>query len=113
MFRHGRLKKGFASIDISDGISWKFRIAKIASTFIAEALAISETLEIIEKTDLKQNFMIFLDAECVLNGICNASTIMNTTSHSAQMLTDKIEILESRDEKKIQFPGYQDTVELK
>jgi hypothetical protein len=26
---------GFASIDISDGISWKFRIAKISSTFIA------------------------------------------------------------------------------
>jgi hypothetical protein len=28
---------GFASIDISDGISSKFRIAKIASTFTAEA----------------------------------------------------------------------------
>jgi hypothetical protein len=40
---------GFAAIDISDGISWKFRIAKMASTFTAEALAIGETLEIIKK----------------------------------------------------------------
>jgi hypothetical protein len=30
---------GFASIDIHNGISWKFRITKIASTFTAEALA--------------------------------------------------------------------------
>jgi hypothetical protein len=30
---------GFASIDINDGRSKKFRIAKIASTFTAEALA--------------------------------------------------------------------------
>jgi hypothetical protein len=37
---------GFASIDTKDGRSWKFRIAKIASTFTAEALAIGETLEI-------------------------------------------------------------------
>jgi hypothetical protein len=36
---------GFASIDISDGISWKFRIAKIASTFTVEAQAIGETLK--------------------------------------------------------------------
>jgi hypothetical protein len=35
---------GFASIDISDGISWKFRIAKIVFTFMAEALTIGETL---------------------------------------------------------------------
>jgi hypothetical protein len=40
---------GFTSIDISDAISWKFRIAKIASTFTVEALAIVKTLEIIEK----------------------------------------------------------------
>jgi hypothetical protein len=40
---------GLASIDINDGHTSKFRIAKIASTFTAEALAISETLEIIEK----------------------------------------------------------------
>jgi hypothetical protein len=40
---------GFAAIDTSDGISWKFRIHKIASTFTTEALAISETLDIIEK----------------------------------------------------------------
>jgi hypothetical protein len=33
---------GFASIDISGGISWKFRIANIASTFTAEALAIGK-----------------------------------------------------------------------
>jgi hypothetical protein len=46
MFRRGRLKKGEQT---SGGISWKFRIAKIACTFTAEALAIRETLEIIEK----------------------------------------------------------------
>jgi hypothetical protein len=40
---------GFALIDISDSISWTFRITKRASTFTAEALAISETLEVIEK----------------------------------------------------------------
>jgi hypothetical protein len=40
---------GFASIDIEHGCSTKFRISKIASTFTAEALAIGETLEIIEK----------------------------------------------------------------
>jgi hypothetical protein len=42
---------GFAPIDISDGISWKFKITKIASTFTAEALSIGETLEIIKKID--------------------------------------------------------------
>jgi hypothetical protein len=40
---------GFASIDVNDGRSRKFRITKIASTFTAEALAIGKTLEIIEK----------------------------------------------------------------
>jgi hypothetical protein len=40
---------GFALIDISDGISWKIRIAKIASTFTVVALAIGETPEIIKK----------------------------------------------------------------
>jgi hypothetical protein len=50
---------GFASIDISDGISWKFRISKIPSTLTTEALAIGEILEIIEKTDSEQNFVIF------------------------------------------------------
>jgi hypothetical protein len=44
---------GFAAIDtnISYGISWKFRIDKIASTFTAEALAIGKTLAIIERID--------------------------------------------------------------
>jgi hypothetical protein len=41
--------EGFAAIDISDGISRKFRIATMASIFTAEALAIGETLEITEK----------------------------------------------------------------
>jgi hypothetical protein len=41
---------GFASIDISDAISRKCRISKIASTFTAEALAIAKTQEIIEKS---------------------------------------------------------------
>jgi hypothetical protein len=40
---------GFATIDISDGISWKFRITKLSSTFTEEALVIGETLEIIKK----------------------------------------------------------------
>jgi hypothetical protein len=49
MFLHGRLKNGEQTIrrirvDISDGISWTYRIAKIAPTFTAEALAIGETL---------------------------------------------------------------------
>jgi hypothetical protein len=39
---------GFQSIDIND-ISWKIKIAKIASTFTTEPLAIGEILEIIEK----------------------------------------------------------------
>jgi hypothetical protein len=63
MFHHRQLKiwnkpfVGFASIDISDGVRCKFRIAKIASSFTVEALAIGETLEII-RIDLKQNLMI-------------------------------------------------------
>jgi hypothetical protein len=59
---------GFASIDINDGRGRKFRIAKIASTFTAEALAIGETLEIIEKIGSEQNFMIFSDSARVLQG---------------------------------------------
>jgi hypothetical protein len=51
--------EGFAAIDIRDGISWKFRIAKIRSNFAAEALATGETLEIIEKVVSEQNFVIF------------------------------------------------------
>jgi hypothetical protein len=39
---------GLASIDINDSRSRKFRIAKLASTFTAEALAIGERLEIID-----------------------------------------------------------------
>jgi hypothetical protein len=35
---------GFALIDINGGMSLKFRIAKIASIFTAEALAIGKTL---------------------------------------------------------------------
>jgi hypothetical protein len=40
---------GLASIDINDGRSRKFRVVKLASTFTTEAIAIDETLEIIEK----------------------------------------------------------------
>jgi hypothetical protein len=85
---------GFASIDINDGCSRKFRIANIVSTFMAEALAIGETLEIVDKIDSEQNFMIFSDSASVLQGISNPST-MNNTSHITQMLKDKIERLES------------------
>jgi hypothetical protein len=104
---------GFASTDtrISDGIRWKFRISKIASTFTAEALAIGETLEIIEKTVLEQNFAISLYLESVLKGIRNTS-IMNNTSHITQMLKHKIERLESRG-RKSNFTGSRGTAELK
>jgi hypothetical protein len=53
----------------------KFRISKIASTFTVEALAIGETLEIIEE----------IDSASVLKGISNSSTI-NNTLHITQML---------------------------
>jgi hypothetical protein len=51
---------GFASIDIKDGHSMKFRISKIASTFTAEPLAIGKTLEIIEKNRLGAKLHDFL-----------------------------------------------------
>jgi hypothetical protein len=95
---------GFASIEMSDGISWKFGIAKIASTFTAEALATGETLEIIEKIDLEQNFMIFSDSENVPKGIRNKYTL-NNTSHITQMFKDKLERLESRGKEKSNFTG--------
>jgi hypothetical protein len=57
------------SASIRDGRSMKFRICKIAPTFTAEALAIGETLEVIEKVDSEQNFMIFLDSASVLKVI--------------------------------------------
>jgi hypothetical protein len=94
-------------INVSDGISWKFRIAKIAFTFTAEALAIGETLEIIGKIDLDQNFVIFSDSKSMLKEINNTST-MNNTLHITQMLKDKIERPELRGGKK-QFywiPGH-------
>jgi hypothetical protein len=76
------------------------RIAKIACTFTSEALAIGETLEVIEKIYSEQNFMIFSDSTGMLKGISDSST-MNNTLHITQMLKDKIERLESRG--KIQF----------
>jgi hypothetical protein len=51
---------GFVAIAISDDISWKFRIVKIASTFTAEALTIGETLEIVEKNRPAAQFCDFL-----------------------------------------------------
>jgi hypothetical protein len=86
---------GFTSIDINDGISWKLRIAKITFTFTAEALAIGETIEIIEKIDSEKNFIIFSDLESVLKSISNTST-MNSTLRLTLMLKDKRERLESR-----------------
>jgi hypothetical protein len=85
--------KPFASIDINGGRSTKFRISKIASTFTAQALAIAETLKIIEKIDSEQKFIIFSDPTSVLNGI-NNSAKMNNTSHIIRMHKDKIEKLE-------------------
>jgi hypothetical protein len=86
---------GFASIDINDGRNTKFWIAKIASTFTVEALAIGETLEIINKIDSEQNFVILSNSESVLKGISNTFAV-NSTLHITQMLKDKIERLESR-----------------
>jgi hypothetical protein len=62
----------FASIDMKDGHSRKFRISNIASTFTVEALVVGETLEIAEKIDSEQNFMIFSDSAIVLKGISNS-----------------------------------------
>jgi hypothetical protein len=86
---------GCASVDIIDGISWKFGIAKIASKFTAAALAVGETIDVIEKIDSEQNFVIFSDSEGVIKGIGNASRAC-ITSHITQMLKDKIERPESR-----------------
>jgi NTP pyrophosphatase (non-canonical NTP hydrolase) len=80
---------GFASIDTKHGRSRKFRMAKIASTFTAEAL------EIIEKIDSEQNFTVFSDSATVLKSISNSCTVSNT-SHITQMLEDKTERPESR-----------------
>jgi ribonuclease HI len=91
----------FASIDINNGSSRKFRISKIASTYMAEALATGKILEIVDNIDSEQNFMIFSDSASVLQGISNSCT-MNNTSHITQMLKDKIEALEMRG-KKIPF----------
>jgi hypothetical protein len=60
-----------------------------------EAVRISETLEIIEKIDSEQSFVIFSDPESVLEGISNTST-MNNALHFTQMLKDNIKRLESR-----------------
>jgi hypothetical protein len=95
---------GFASIDINDDISWKFRIAKIGSTFTAEALAIGDTLEIIEKIDSEQNFVIFSDSESVLKGISNTSTMI-------RCLKTKWKVWNR--EGKSSFTGSRGTVELK
>ncbi|PNF30200.1 hypothetical protein B7P43_G08428 [Cryptotermes secundus] len=98
---------GLALIDINDGRRMKFRISKIASIFTAEAFAIAETLEIIEKTESGQNFTIFSDSASVLQSIGNPTKISNA-SHIIHMLKDKTERLESRG-KKIQFywiPGH-------
>jgi hypothetical protein len=71
----------------------KFRISEIASIFTVEALAIGETVEIIEKIYSEQKFMIFSDPVSVLKCISNSSK-MNNISQIIQMLKDKIERLE-------------------
>lgn len=65
---------GSTNQSLGNGHSMKFRISKIAFTFMAEALAIDETLEITEKIDSEQHFMIFWDSASVLNSISNSST---------------------------------------
>jgi hypothetical protein len=87
-------------------------MAKIAFTFTAGALAIGETLEILEKIDSEQCFMTFSDLESVLKRISNTST-MDNTSHITQILKDKLGRLDSRGEKKSNFTGSRGTVELK
>jgi hypothetical protein len=71
---------GLALIYINYNHSREFRIAKVASTFTAETLAMGETLEIIEKIDSEQNIMIFSNSASVLQSISNSCT-MNNTSH--------------------------------
>jgi hypothetical protein len=68
---------GFASIGIIDGLRWRLKKNKIASTFTAEALAIGESLYIMRKIDSEQNFMIFPDWESVLKGVSNTSTMFS------------------------------------
>jgi hypothetical protein len=94
---------GFTAIDTSNGVSWKLRVSKIAFTFTAEALAIGETLEIIEKIDSEQNFMICSDSESALK--------RNKISHISQMLKDKID--SNREGNKSNFTVSRGTVELK
>jgi ribonuclease HI len=65
-----------------------------------EALAIGETLKIIDKIDSQQNFAIFSDSESVLKEINNTFT-MNNTSHITQMLKDKMNRLEWREKHSI------------
>jgi hypothetical protein len=67
-----------------------------------EALAIGETVEIIEKIDSEQNFVIFSDSASVLEGISSSSTMSNISSVT-HMLKDKIQRLESRGNKFITF----------
>jgi hypothetical protein len=85
-----KLSIGFTSINISDGRNWKFRIAKIAPTFTAEALAIGEPLEIIEKIESEQNVVIFSHFESVLKGISNSSTRTNTSHTLLRCLKTKL-----------------------
>jgi hypothetical protein len=66
-----------------------------------EALAIGETVEISEKIDSEQNFLIFSDSASLLGEISSSSTMSNT-SQITQMLKDKIQRLESR-RNEIQF----------
>jgi hypothetical protein len=79
---------GFVTLDISDGISWKFR-----AHIKREALAIGETLQIIDRTDSQQNFMIFSDSESLLTGISDLYNEQHI-AHIRLMLKDKIERLE-------------------
>jgi hypothetical protein len=66
---------------------------KVTLTLTAKAIAIYETLVIIEKIDSERNFMIFSGSASMLKGFSNSST-MNNTSHFTQMLKVKIERLE-------------------
>jgi hypothetical protein len=53
--------------------SRKFRIAKIASTFTVEALAIGDTLDIIKKIVSQKTIIIFPYSATVFKGITISS----------------------------------------
>jgi hypothetical protein len=74
-----------------DSIRWKFRTAKMAFMFTAEALAIGQIRDIIEKKILGAILHESTVSGNMLRGISNISTI-NSISHISRILRQKTEI---------------------